>query len=200
MTMEMQPTAPGGPAEGEEWGPQASPNLLADESQAAYRAMLANVRRTVKPADLIEEFWVRDVVDLVWEAQRLRDMKMEMLKAAAQSALARALKPVIGSDVEPGDDVRHLPAEVELALRFSTGEAEAVERTQKLLARSGQTARAVRARAVADRMDDIDRFNRMIAAADRERMCLLREIERRRTKLADALRRLPEGIGAGDVT
>ncbi len=195
MTTDMQPAAPGGSAEGEAFG--RLPNLLGGESEAGSQATLDEVRRSVKPADLIEEFWVRDVVDLIWEAQRLRAIKTEMMKAAAENGIARALKPVILADVQPGQDARHLPREIELAARFSAGEAQAVERTEKLLARNGQTTRAVTMQAVAGRMDEIDRFNRMIAAADRERMCVLREIERRRQTFAKALRQAAEGIGGG---
>jgi hypothetical protein len=197
MNLEMQPTTPGGAAAGEEWGPWALPNLLGDESEDEYEAMLAEMRALVKPADLIEEFWVRDVVDLIWETQRLRRLKTEMMKSAAQNALVRALRAVIVSDVAPGQDARHLPGEIELAAGFAAGEAQAVERTQKLLGRNCQTARAIEMRAVADRMDDIDRFNRMIAAADRQRMCILREIERHRATFGKSLRQAAERLGGG---
>ena len=199
MNLEMQPTTPGGAAAGEEWGPRAPPNLFGDESEDEYEAMLAQMRALVKPADLIEEFWVRDVVDLIWEAQRLRRLKAQMMKGAAQNALVRALKPVILSDVVPGQGSRHLPREVELAARFSAGEAPAVERAEKLLGNHGQTTRAIMMQAVAGRMDDIDGFNRMITAADGQRMRILREIERYRATFGKSLRQATERIGGGGV-
>ena len=42
--------------------------LLDGEDPAAYDELLARVSGGVKPSDILEEIWVRDVVDLVWEA------------------------------------------------------------------------------------------------------------------------------------
>jgi hypothetical protein len=201
MTVEWQPTAPGGSAEGEAWGPQAPPNLLTDESTADYEAIRARITRTVKPTDALEEFWVRDVVDLLWEAQRLRRMKAQMMKGAAQRGLERALKPVILGDVQPGEDSRHLPREEELAARFAAGEPQAVERAHKLLELIGLTPQQVTTQAVANRMDEIDHFNRMIATVDRERINILREIQRYRRVLAEDLWRVVGEManGGGDM-
>jgi hypothetical protein len=44
--------------------------LLENEDTAAYDEIIARLSAAVKPADFLEEIWVRDVVALVWEAQR----------------------------------------------------------------------------------------------------------------------------------
>jgi hypothetical protein len=53
--------------------------------------------------------------------------------------------------------------------------------------------------AVPGRMDEIDRYNRMIAAADSLRMCILREIERHRAIFGKVLRQASERIGTAGV-
>ena len=55
------------------------PPLLDGESQEVYDTLLARVTGTVNPKDIIEEIWVHDVVNLVWEILRLRRLKVALL-------------------------------------------------------------------------------------------------------------------------
>ena len=59
------------------------PPLFAGEDTAAYDALLSRVSGVVKPADVIEEIWLQDVVELSWEVARLRRMKAEFLNSSA---------------------------------------------------------------------------------------------------------------------
>src|SRR5258708_31789058 len=63
--------------------------LLETEDTAAYEEIFARISAVVKPADFLEEIWVRDVVALVWEAFRLRRLKTCLLETAAPHGLAR---------------------------------------------------------------------------------------------------------------
>src|SRR6476659_5563834 len=63
------------------------PPLLDGESQEVYDTLLARVTGTVNPKDIIEEIWVHDIVDLVWEVLRLRRLKVALLS----SSLGRGL-------------------------------------------------------------------------------------------------------------
>ena len=49
--------------------------LLPGEKQADYADVAVRVVRAAKPRDAIEEFLIRDVVDLTWEILRLRRIK-----------------------------------------------------------------------------------------------------------------------------
>jgi hypothetical protein len=49
----------------------------------------------VKPTDIFEEIWVHDIVDLVWEAFRLRRLKANLMTATAHKGLEEALKPFV---------------------------------------------------------------------------------------------------------
>ena len=53
--------------------------LLDGEDRAAYDALLKQITTIVKPADVIEEILVRDIVDLVWEGLRLRRLKVALM-------------------------------------------------------------------------------------------------------------------------
>ncbi len=57
--------------------------LLKGEDAVAYDDLLARVSAGVKPADIIEEMWVRDVVDLTWEIVRYRRLKAAFINANA---------------------------------------------------------------------------------------------------------------------
>ena len=56
----------------------APPPLIEGEDAAGYDELLARISGTLKPADILEEIWVRDVVDLVWDAFRLRRLKAHL--------------------------------------------------------------------------------------------------------------------------
>src|SRR5215207_4484836 len=72
------------------------PVLLEGEDQAHYTELLQKVTAAVEPGDIIEEFWVRDVVDLLWEALRLRRLKAALLASSLAGGLKRVLLPAVG--------------------------------------------------------------------------------------------------------
>ena len=82
------------------------PVLLEGEDIADYEAMLARVTTAVVPEDIIEEFWVRDVVDLVWEALRLRRLKAALLV----SSTAAGLREVLSRSSNSGSSIHLIQA------------------------------------------------------------------------------------------
>ena len=76
----------------------APPPLIEGEDAAAYDDLLARISGTLKPADILEEIWVRDVVDLVWDAFRLRRLKAHLLAAAAHEGMAKLIGPLLDWD------------------------------------------------------------------------------------------------------
>ena len=71
------------------------PPVLASEDAEAYEALQDRVRAAMAPADVIEELWVRDVVDLTWEALRLRRLKAKLMAAAKPQALSVILAGLV---------------------------------------------------------------------------------------------------------
>jgi len=69
----------------------APPPLLDGEDRAAYDALLKKLADAVKPADVIEEILVRDIVDLVWEGLRLRRLKVALMNLRSQHPLGSTL-------------------------------------------------------------------------------------------------------------
>ena len=78
--------------------PFGPPPLLEGEDVAACDELLARVSEGVQPNDILEEIWVRDIVDLVWETLRLRRMKAAFFSANAHESLTVILRPLIDDD------------------------------------------------------------------------------------------------------
>jgi len=57
------------------------PPLLEGEDAAAYDELLVRISGAVKPTDIFEEIWIREIVDLVWGAFRLRRLKANLMTA-----------------------------------------------------------------------------------------------------------------------
>src|SRR5439155_16882288 len=94
---------------------------LDDEDASAYDALLERVAGAVAPADVLEEMWVRDVVDLAWEGGRLRRLGAALLRAAAHEGVCGVLTPILG-----------LVEARNLANQWSAGRRRAVRRVDAL--------------------------------------------------------------------
>jgi len=130
----------------------------------------------VKPADFLEEIWVRDVVALVWEAFQLRRLKTCLLETAALTGC-----PVF-SFFLPHARVN------EIAAGWARRDGERVKQVEGLLTKTGFTMEHIIAETLADRIEDIERIDRMIASAEQRRSAMLREVDRHRASLAARLR------------
>ena len=159
------------------------PALLLDEDARFYDELAARIGAQVKPADILEEIWVRDVVDLVWEALRLRRLKASLLTSTAHTGLRR----IIGARLS-------ILAEEELPKRWAHNEPNARKQVDALLKSSNLDMDAVMANTLAYQLRDIERIDRLLASAELRRNAVLREIERHRTTLAATLRRASEEI------
>ena len=135
-----------------------APPLVAGEDVAAYDALTARIAGAVAPADVLEEMWVRDVVDLAWEALRLRRLKALLLTSAAPEGLTELLTPSIGA----------VQAR-ELAEAWTAGGRRAARRVDTLLKAAGLARDAVTAQTLSLHIDGVERIDRMITLAEAPR-------------------------------
>ncbi len=159
------------------------PPLLTGEDFVAYNALLAQVAAAVGPADPVEEIWVRDVVNLTWEILRWHRLKANLITANTYKGVRVLLNPLV-TDID---------AEV-LAKKWANCEPDAVEEVEKTLASAGLSIDAAVAQTVAIMLSAVERFDRMTMAAEVRRNAALREIDRHRTTLGQALRRASDEI------
>jgi hypothetical protein len=173
------------------------PPLFKGEDAAAYDELLARVSGNLKPSDIFEEIWVREIVDLMWETFRWRRHLASFHESAIPKTLARILQPLTQNEPEAhgtslmaklraaGD--AHNAGE-KLANEWAAGDKTATELVQGKLVSAGMTMASVVAQATASELDKIERFNRLIASAEWRCNALLHEIERHRATIAQKRR------------
>jgi hypothetical protein len=152
------------------------PALLEGEDAAAYSAITAHMRSTVAPKDAIEEIWVRDIVDLVWDAMRLRRLKAKLMHTAAHEGLDAVLRPLTGTSLND-----------ELVEGWARRDAASIEEVKRLLKKAGLDQEAIVAQTLAVKLDTFERIDRMIMQSEVRRNSILREIDRHRDVVAERL-------------
>jgi hypothetical protein len=186
------------------------PALLKGEDDSAYNELLAQVSGALKPSDIFEEIWVREMVDLTWEAWRWRRLLAAFIETEIPKALERTLQPFIKNPPTAASRDTSFLGEIEahtdakdsarkLATEWAAGDQTAIERVQGMLVSSRSTMESVVAQAVASQLEKIGHFNRLIANAEARRNSLLREIERRRATFRQKLRSEVHKIEDGSV-
>jgi hypothetical protein len=147
------------------------------------------VTDAIGTTNTIEAVWVKDIVDLIWEAQRLRRLKASLLMAARKQAVTRLLEGDRGfltlslKDSHSG-----------LVSQWLAGDRAAEKRLSSLLAERGLTLDSVMAEALTKQIRHVMRIDQMIASADARRNKTLSEIERRREAIARRLRAVSADI------
>jgi hypothetical protein len=164
------------------------PPLIEGEDARGYDELLTQISTDVKPDDILEHIWVRDIVDRVWEVLRLRRLKANLMTASAVHGLAKVLEPFMGcSDAES------------LAVDWAKRKSRAIKRVETILASTGLTWDAVIAQTLSIKLDDVERIDRMIAIAEARRNLALREIDRHRESLRHNPRRSVQQVEEGQL-
>jgi hypothetical protein len=164
--------------------PFGPPPLIEGDDRAAYDELLAQISAAVKPADILEDIWVRDIVDLVWEIFRLRRLKVNLMAATASKCLQNRLEPF---SVEEWRD---------LVEAWAARKPDAIARVNRMLASAGLTMDAFMLQSFFDNLDAIECIERMTAKAEARRNDALFEIERHRSTFAFTLRRTVQQVEA----
>jgi hypothetical protein len=131
---------------------------------------------------------VRDVVDLVWEAFRLRRLKSHLMTASAHEGMYKVL------------DVLDVRSCYRTARGWAAREPQAVEAAEAALRAAGLGMDAVMARTLSKMIDDIDRIDRMTMAVEARRSAVLQEIDRHRAAFARRVQGAIGQIEAAEVT
>jgi hypothetical protein len=162
--------------------------VIQGEDPAVYEKLLAGFMDSVKPADILEEMWVREAVDLHWEVLRLRRLKTQFLQGRAYRGVER-----IANLLKPGG------AGGLLAQRWARKEAAARKEVNALLASAGLTVDAAMAEALVLTLEEIERIDYLVASADERRNNAIREIDRRHDRLKAALGKAMRAEDAEDA-
>jgi hypothetical protein len=149
--------------------------LIRGENVRSYDELLERICATLQPRDSLEEIWIREIVDLVWETFRLRRAKASLMTDAARREVERQL------------DTSH-PGAHQIALEWAAGGADAAVEVERLLASAGLSMDRIVARAMSNALHNMERLDRMLVSVEGRRGAALRELDRHRAPLAQKLR------------
>jgi hypothetical protein len=127
------------------------PQVLEGEDVAAYDELLARIRATVGPVDIIDEMFIADVVTLEWEVLRWRRLKWNLIRTPALKVLEDFLDKELDYDLYSRYFTEHLREILEdnlpndqtegfaltLARKFARNEPDADDQVNQVLARIG---------------------------------------------------------------
>ena len=186
------------------------PPILRNEDVATYKQLRSRVAEAVAPTDFIEWLWLRDVVDLSWEIQRLRrfkalliDLKIEARVAPPQGGdgLLRSAQPPLhyglGTYIDPPEDREEKARE-----RQEKQREEQAKRREALLDHYRKLA-ATEIGAAGLFLESLGRYeqlDKLIDSAESRRNAVLRDIEKRRESLASRLRKAANEIIDGQFS
>jgi hypothetical protein len=153
--------------------------LLPGEKEADYTALAGSIVGVYRPKDAIEDFLIRDVIDLTWEVVRLRHIKAGVLKASMDAGVQGVLAGVGSSYLERDS----------LSEKWAAGDEGARKKVGAILAKAGLTIDEVTAKTLESKIDVFERIDRMLASAETRRNNALREIDRHRDAAGTAVRR-----------
>jgi hypothetical protein len=153
------------------------PQLIDGEDCRAYEELLERVWLSLEPANIFEEIWVRDFVDLTWEVLRWRRLKSSLMAASAFKGLVKVLEPF---SFEGNHD---------LVEDWAARKPNAIAQVNRMLETAGLTGDAVMAQTLCENLEAIRTMETMIAMAERRRNDALCQIEQHRVTLAHRARR-----------
>jgi hypothetical protein len=154
------------------------PPLARGEDVAAYNELLARLCATLRPSDSLEEIWIRDVVDLVWDTIRLRRIRMKAW------LLTYRTEREVRSKLKPGFD----DAE-KMGRSWATGDEAAAKQVEQALITVGFSIEIAMALSMLGLIGVVERIDRMLVSAEARRSAALREIDHHRGPFAQKLRR-----------
>ena len=149
--------------------------LIRGENVRSYDELLERICATLQPRDSLEEIWIHDIVDLVWETFRLRRAKASLMTDAARRELERQL------------DAIH-PGAHQITIEWAAGGADAAVEVERLLASAGLSMDRIVAHAMSNALHNMERLDRMLVSVEGRRGAALRELDRHRAPLAQKLR------------
>jgi hypothetical protein len=163
------------------FGPRS---VFENEDAAAYDELLLRLSSAIKPSDVLEEIWIRDVVDLEWDVLRFRKAR----KHQVSQAIANVLSDIMTDAGEFGTRANYL-ARNSLLQKWQAGNPAALEEIRKMLAKTNLTMEQIEQMAFISELDAIERLDRLTAAAEARRNAAIREIMLHRAAFGNRVRK-----------
>jgi hypothetical protein len=157
--------------------------LLHGEDAEGYKVFYDNIRQQIGPHDLIDEIYIRDVVDQTWEIHRLRHIRIGLMRKGQ----IQAVKQYTDYDASPflnstqRDVVRD---------KMKSSLESALDGLQKL----GVSLSDINARAFKNESEALFLIDQNITRLEVRRNLIFREIERRKILFAKKIIQIVNSI------
>jgi hypothetical protein len=155
---------------------------LKTEDNKIYWNFLNEVVRCIKPADMIEWLWVKDVVDLSWEILRFRKLKITLTEIEREDTNAW---------IKRGWEYPDKPYYDAWTKTSRSRTAEEIEERKNMPLLDSETDSA---KLLWRHIDQYEHIERLVTSVELRRDRILREIELRRAELARRLRQTTDEI------
>ncbi len=165
------------------------PNITLEENEEFQREYLLHLIEELKPQGILEQAWVEDVFDHVWNLMRYRRLKTALLNAAAYQGLQLTLTPLIGATDA-----------LALATQWHAKDADAINEVADILRSAGLSAETFMAQTLAIKLLEIEAIDRLIVQEEAQRNVALRELDRHRALLGQRVRQAIERVEDVDYT
>jgi hypothetical protein len=168
----------------------APPPLLEGDDATFYDELLARISGDVKPNDIFEEFWMRDIVDLTWEVLRWRRIKLFLVREQMSRDLLGVLWQLRRQrPEETEDEIDILRSRLnKLVAKWARQDPAAIGQVNRRLAAAKLTMETVANQAFMKKFDTIERLDHFATILEGRRNAALRELDRHRVMFAQALR------------
>ena len=174
------------------------PPLAKFEDLKSYSALFEFMAASMQPTDAVEWIWTKDIIDLIWEARRLRRAKATLLAISERRALEAMVSAFLPfTQVEDGEDRDEydLNAATQIADEIIRGDGTNPKWFEQQKRRAGSDIKAQDI-AYQVRLDDLERIDNLIIRSDSRRDAVLRDMDRRRASFAKLARDAAEIIDA----
>ncbi len=172
-----------------EFMPFAEPSfLLPGESPRDFEVIRQMMIDDIQPQTNVEWLWTLDLVELCWEIQRYRRLKMRVLDAHRATAIEAIVRKVDGE----GMPIEAIPMVLLQARRTAADwreDHEAAMQIEARLDRNGFEAIDINAEVFVQAREVFLMFDQLMHSAQNRRIRLLREISHRR-EFAGRVRRV----------
>ncbi len=168
------------------------PPITPIEPPLEYNRLILRFIREIKPTDVVEWIWIKDIVDLIWESRRLRKVETLLITMSVPGALQDIITDASRSDPKA---LPEKSAEM-IAYRYLQSDPKSAEIVDLSFARLRIDTSQLEARAYLVALKDIERIERLIAICDRRRDDMIREIYRRRESLGRIFKKTMDAVDA----
>ncbi len=149
------------------------PALWDGECAEDYLKLHSLFERYMSPSNLFDKIKVQDLVDKLWQEQRLKHSQAALIDSARVESLAQLLSPRFGDKVDEA---------METARDYYSGIPERVRPVRTLLAKMGITSKQIEAHALHLRSNGVQALDRMIMYKETTRNAIMKAYEKRQRK------------------